>query len=101
LFHGALAARDLYLVQELEALAARHENFQYVPCVLQRDDRSGNIEQALLDSLPADRLKTRLYLCGAPDLVNALRRKSFLNGLASNHIFADPFLPSQPSSRAA
>jgi len=101
LFHGALSVRDLYLVRELDALAARHVNFQYVPCVLQGDSGSGNIEQAVLESLPAERLKTRLYLCGAPDLVNVLRRKAFLSGLASKHIFADPFLRSQPASKAA
>jgi len=32
----------------------------------------------------------------APDLVNVMRRKAFLGGIASKHIFADLFLPSKP-----
>jgi hypothetical protein len=47
-------------------------------------------------SLPTEKKTARLFLCGAPDLVNAMRRKAFLGGIASKHIFADPFLPSKP-----
>lgn len=105
LFHGALRATDLYLVPQLQDLARRHANFRYHPCVLQGEQdsfyRAGNVEDLVMSGLPADKAATRLFLCGAPELVNSLKRKAFLRGLASKHIFADPFLPSAAATVAA
>lgn len=105
LFHGALQKSDLYLGDELRALAECHGNFQYRPCVLNGEPGGvhiiGDIEKAVLAGLPVDRASTRLFLCGAPEFVNALRRKAFLTGLASKHIFADAFLPAKPLAPAA
>ncbi|HKJ72488.1 MAG TPA: FAD-binding oxidoreductase [Alphaproteobacteria bacterium] len=99
LFHGALQYEDLYFVEDLTELAAGHENFSYQPCVLNGGDsplyRQGNVEDIVIASLPESKAATRLYLCGAPELVNSLKRKAFLAGLASKHIFADAFLPSK------
>ena len=105
LFHGALQEPDLYLVDELRALADRHANFRFTPCVLNgapgRHYTPGNIETAVLSGLPAQKAATRLFLCGAPEFVTAVRRKAFLAGLASRHIFADAFLPAKPMPAAA
>jgi len=105
LFHGALREADLYLVDELQELAARHANFRYQPCVLngepERFYATGNIEDIVMAALPADKAATRLFLCGAPEMVNALKRKAFLHGLASKHIFVDAFLPSKTTPAAA
>lgn len=109
LFHGALRGNDLYLVQELQTLAARHPQFRYTPCVLNDlgdpvpgvSYAQGNIEEIVMSSVPEEKTSTRLFLCGAPELVNALKRKAFLAGLASRHIFADAFLPSKAASAAA
>ena len=105
LFHGALREAELYYVAELQALAADHPNVRYVPCVLEGEQgrfyTAGHIEAAVMDALPADKDATRLFLCGAPDFVNSLRRKAFLGGLASKHIFADAFLPAKPFATAA
>jgi CDP-4-dehydro-6-deoxyglucose reductase len=105
LFHGALRHEDLYLTDELRALAGTYANFTYEPCVLNGAEggqyRAGNIEDIVLKSLPADRPKTRVFLCGAPELVNSLKRKAFLNGVASKHIFADAFIPSGGTAHAA
>lgn len=102
LFHGALNAADLYLVDALQALADCHPNFRYTPCVLHGAPGqfyvTGNIEDVVMSNVPADKSKTRLFLCGAPELVNALKVKAFLDGLASKHIFADAFLPSKPAA---
>ncbi len=102
LFHGALKDVDLYLVKQLQALARQHPNFRYVPCVLQGDAgqfyRPGNIEEIVLAAIPAEKTRTRMFLCGAPEMVNALKRKAFLGGLASKHIFVDAFLPSQATA---
>ena len=109
LFHGALHSNDLYLVEELLALAAGHAPLRYTPCVLHDAPGSlpgpfyvqGNIEDVVLSALPSDKAPARLFLCGAPEFVNALKRKAFLAGLASRHIFADAFLPSKPMPAAA
>lgn len=102
LFHGALRDTDLYLVDQLQDLAARHPNFRYIPCVLNgAADQfyvTGNIEDVVMAAVPEKKALTRLFLCGAPELVNALKRKAFLGGLASRHIFADAFLPSKPAN---
>jgi NAD(P)H-flavin reductase len=105
LFHGALQERDLYLVDRLRALVTRFANLRYVPCVLNGEPGKfyavGNIETVVLAALPPEKASTRVYLCGTPELVNALKRKAFLAGVASKHIFADPFLPSKALGNAA
>jgi CDP-4-dehydro-6-deoxyglucose reductase len=99
LFHGALQDTDLYLVPQLQNLASAHPNFRYVPCVLTGEPgqfyRQGNIQEIVMSAMPSDKSRTRLFLCGAPETVNALKRTAFLSGLASRHIFADAFLPTQ------
>lgn len=107
LFHGALRETDLYLVAELQDLAQRHANFTYAPCVLNGDSgrfyASGNIQDFVMSAVtrtPADKPRTRLFLCGAPEMVGALKKAAFLSGLASRHIFADAFLPSKPAVAA-
>lgn len=105
LFHGALREADLYLVADLQALARAHADFHYVPCVLGGDAgrfyRCGNIEEIAMAAMPADKRAVRLFLCGAPELVKSLRRKAFLAGIGSAHIFADAFLPSKSAGAAA
>jgi CDP-4-dehydro-6-deoxyglucose reductase len=99
LFHGALRTSDLYMGPELMQLAERHGNFQYRPCVLEGETGqhylTGDVGEIVMACLPADKKSTRLFLCGAPEMVNSMRRKAFLGGVASKHIFADPFLPSK------
>lgn len=99
LYHGALQAKDLYYVDELQSLAERYDHFDYAPCVLNGLDgdfyKAGNIEDVVKSALPEDKRQTRLFLCGTPEMVNSLKKKAFLGGLASKHIFADAFLPSK------
>jgi NAD(P)H-flavin reductase/ferredoxin len=105
LFHGVLSEPDLYLEARLRELAARHPNVRYTPCVLNGVDGNGyfagQIETAVLNGMPVEKAHVRLFLCGAPEFVNGMRRKAFLAGLASKHIFADPFLPAKPAAVAA
>lgn len=98
LFHGALTSEDLYLEAELQALDTAHENFHYRPCVLNDSGtpaRTGDIKHVVLEHLPDKISDDRLYICGAPEMVNALKTQAFLGGVGSKHIFADPFLPSK------
>ncbi|MEZ6094361.1 MAG: 2Fe-2S iron-sulfur cluster binding domain-containing protein [Pirellulaceae bacterium] len=97
LFHGAVNAVDLYLNDELFQLADRNETVEYFPCSLNETTQPGvhvgDLQQLLLAQLPNELSECRLFLCGAPELVNSLRKKAFLAGVSSRNIFADPFVP--------
>lgn len=101
LFHGALHAGGLYLVEELRRLVDRHSHVQYTPAVLNgsesEDMAVGSIDQIVLKRFP--KLSGwRGYVCGDPALVQSLKKKLFLSGMASRDIYADAFLPAaQPS----
>jgi len=95
LFHASLAAPGLYLVQELRDFAAQYGHFNYTPCVLQGETPEGG-KQGNIADLPAQVLGSlsgyRIFLCGDPPIVNALRQKSFLAGASMQDIFSDPFV---------
>jgi NAD(P)H-flavin reductase/ferredoxin len=97
LFHGAVDPTGLYLTTELEELADRHSNFEYIPVVLKGEAaaniRVGQLDQVILSQIPA-LAGWKGYLCGDPGLVNSLRKKLFLSGMRSKDIYADPFIPS-------
>jgi CDP-4-dehydro-6-deoxyglucose reductase len=97
LFHGARDPSGLYLRSELIALAEAHPNFHYVRSVL-RDGNDNEIETGLLDQCILGRFPKlagwKGYVCGDPQLVNSLRKKLFLAGMASRAIYADAFIPS-------
>ncbi len=99
LYHGALKEADLYFIGELNKIAAKYSNFTYVPCVLRGEEgnfyKTGNIEDIVLSALPEDKNNTKVYLCGAPELVNSLKVKVFLAGFSNNNIYSDAFLPSK------
>ncbi|MDR2213841.1 MAG: 2Fe-2S iron-sulfur cluster binding domain-containing protein [Pseudomonadales bacterium] len=92
LIHGALRREGLYHGDKLRELAALHPNFTYLPAV--RDEgESGDVALLLQQRFAQNPAKnTRVFLCGAPELVNSLRRQVFLQGAASSHIHADPFV---------
>ena len=98
LFHGALAARDLYLSEELRAMSDASENFFYHPCV--RDEvgedcvTQGAVDAVALATVP--NLKGwKVFLCGNPDLVKQVQRKTFMAGASMQDIHADAFLPAK------
>ncbi|HTR00864.1 MAG TPA: 2Fe-2S iron-sulfur cluster binding domain-containing protein [Candidatus Acidoferrum sp.] len=98
LYHGGRTAAQLYLIDELRALARQHANFHYHPCVIEAgsDDppRCGNgrLEQLVTNDMAKARLASyRHYLCGSPDFVHGLRKKLYLQGARSEHIHCDPF----------
>jgi len=95
LFHASLAAPGLYLEQELRGLASQYNHFTYTPCVLHGDVPEGG-QQGNIADIPAAQLGSlsgyRVFLCGDPPIVNALRQKSFLAGASMQDIFSDPFV---------
>jgi CDP-4-dehydro-6-deoxyglucose reductase, E3 len=95
LYHGALEQPGLYHQAELRRLAADHANFSYTPCVLRGEPqdglRVGPIDQVVFADLP--KLSGwRVFLCGDPTLVNALRKRVFLAGASMKDIQADAFV---------
>jgi len=96
LFHGGRDAQGLYLMEELEALAAQHPNFNYHPCALDVAGLEvGRAVEGALDLLIKEAFPNlkgwRAYLCGAPDMVQLLRKQTFLAGASSKDILADAF----------
>lgn len=94
LYHGALNAAGLYLKDELEALAARHDGFHYQPALL---DTHGPLPELLVKNHP-DLKKARGFVCGDPGIVNQLKKRLFLAGMPSREILSDAFIPSPSSS---
>lgn len=94
LFHGSLDPTGLYLVDELTALARKHENLTYVPTVL-RGAAQGMVEGALDAVVLAHGPKpfgARVFLAGAPDILPVLRKKLFLAGASLRDIAMDAFV---------
>jgi CDP-4-dehydro-6-deoxyglucose reductase len=99
LIHGAVTPAGLYLVDVLEDLARTHENVRYVRCALHgepaEDLMIGGIESVVARTHP--KLSGhRVYICGDPDRVAALRKQSFLRGAAMRDILADAFVTAPP-----
>lgn len=99
LYHGALDARGLYLVEELQALAAAHSNLTYRRCLLRGEGVDADADDVLLGPLDqrlsrksGDLAGWRVFLCGDPELVHRMRKLAFLAGVSMNDIFADAFL---------
>lgn len=96
LFHGALKREDLYLVEELYQLDADHANFHFHACVMNEvsDSRmtQGSIDEVALQEVP-DLKGWKVYLCGDPNLIRQVQRKTFMAGASMKDIHADAFLP--------
>jgi NAD(P)H-flavin reductase len=100
LYHGGGTSDQLYYVDELKALAAAHDNFNYVPCAREGSGEAevaclekGSVEDVVNARLDLGSLsRTIVFLCGAPAFVHGLRKQIFLKGANSGNIHCDPFL---------
>jgi ferredoxin-NADP reductase len=106
LYHGAHAAHGWYRREELAALAARHPNLTVrltrnrpAPGASDDADPIPGIERAIGEDLP-DLSHQRIYLCGNPGFVHALKRRAYLAGASLNKIHADPFVETSRAERA-
>lgn len=100
-FHGAHTAADLYLHETLCTLAQRHPHFTYHACTSQSappdGGTAGRITDALSRTLP-DLSSHMVFLCGNPSMVEDARYLAILGGARRQHIHADPFEYSHPST---
>lgn len=93
LVHGAREPAGLYAEEVLRGLCARHPNLRVVRCALAGAaagvETGDVVEVALRAAAP---LKgTRVFLCGGPEQVAALRKRCFLAGASLKEICADAF----------
>ncbi len=94
LHHGSRSASGLYDRDVLDALAKEHPGFRYTPCVSGTDVPAGCTSgraDAIAFAQHDDLTGWRVYLCGAPPMVNAAKRTAFLNGANIGDIYADAF----------
>lgn len=101
LFHGALHKGGLYLADELRRIIEKHSHVRYTPAVLNGSESEelavGALDEVVLKRLP--KLSGwRGYICGDPAIVQLLKKKLFLSGMASRDIYADAFLPAAGNS---
>lgn len=107
LMHGARERAGLYYADQLRALAAAHPNLTVRFSVTDPAACDGDITDAPVQACVAERLKetgvadTRVFVCGAPDLVKDLKKQCFLAGVPSRQIHSDPFLVAEPPAQAA
>lgn len=92
-YQGSGVPEKLYLVDEMKALAAKHSNLFYHPC-LSRGEAEG-FEHGRANELALAEHKDlkgwTIYLCGHPEMVQATKKKAFLAGASMHDIYSDPF----------
>ncbi|WP_413204140.1 NADH:ubiquinone reductase (Na(+)-transporting) subunit F [Rhodospirillum sp. A1_3_36] len=98
LIHGVRTQADLYGQEEMEALAAAHGSFTYVPALSDEPADSGwqgargfvhDVAQSLTGGLFAGH---KAYLCGPPPMVEACIRTLMKGRLFEQDIFTEKFL---------
>ncbi|PCH62905.1 MAG: oxygenase [Gammaproteobacteria bacterium] len=97
LYHGDRDRQDLYLDDELQAMAEQYENLEYFPCVSAIEPASDNRfyhgrASDLAFSQNKDLKNCCVYLCGSPAMVKSARQQAYLNGADMKNIYADPFI---------
>jgi NAD(P)H-flavin reductase len=95
LFHGSREVEDLYRIDEMRQLAGQHQNFHYIPCLsgkhVPEGFTRGRVNEVALATF-ADLKGWRVFLCGHPDMVNQMKKMTFLKGASMKDIYADAFL---------
>lgn len=97
LYFGVRAERDLYALDELDALAARHANFSYVPVLSEPGGPTARRTGFLHDALAADYPDAaafdgfKAYLAGPPPMVEACTALLRARGLRRQDCHADAF----------
>lgn len=94
LYHGSRNVEGHYLTDRVKALADKHGNFQYHPCV-SGDDVPAGFRAARADVSAFEDHPSldgfRVFICGYPAMVNDARKKAFMAGANLALIHADPF----------
>lgn len=99
-WYGARSEQDMLYVEELDALAATHENFSWTQ-VLSEPDADGTwegpqgfVHQAVFERYLRDHQapeECEYYLCGPPMMIAAVMTMLESLGVEPDHIFNDDF----------
>ena len=99
LLHGAVTPAGLYLVDVLQDMSRAHDNFHYLRCALHGEPAEG-LEIGGIEAVAARHFPKlaghRVFICGDPERVAALRKQSFLRGARMSEILADAFVTAPP-----
>ncbi|MCI4676176.1 2Fe-2S iron-sulfur cluster-binding protein [Candidatus Mycolicibacterium alkanivorans] len=103
-YYGARSSGDLVYVEELAELATRLKDFQFIPCLSQGtaealppNGRTGRVTRAIAEDI-RDASLYDAYLCGAPEMCDAVGRLLEAKGLPGARIHADKFYPAVESA---
>jgi phenol hydroxylase P5 protein len=105
LVHGARTADELYHVDELTALAARHPNFTYLPAVSHEPDDSGwagargFVHEVATAHFADDFRGHKAYLCGPPLMIDACITALMQGRLFERDIYQELFISAADTAR--
>jgi len=100
LYAAAGEPQGLYLQDKLQALAEQHPMFHYHP-VVRRLAEPGQLQGDVASLVMAEHSALRgwaVYLCGAPLMIESLRKRCFLAGASGSDILTDAFEVGRPGS---
>ncbi|MGZ4586633.1 MAG: 2Fe-2S iron-sulfur cluster-binding protein [Mycobacteriaceae bacterium] len=103
-YYGARTAGDLVYLDEIADLSARLHDFQFIPCLSQTssdappDSRAGRVTRAIAEDI-RDASAWDAYLCGAPEMCDAVGRLLEAKGMPEARIHADRFYPAVESAQ--
>jgi NAD(P)H-flavin reductase/ferredoxin len=101
LYHGVRGEGDLYAGGPLRLHAAR-KGFRFVPVYAQPQDpglRAMHLHQAVAEDF-ASLCDMRVYVCGPPPMVDAVKALALERGAAPERIRADPFFAAEAPKRS-
>ena len=107
LIHGARTPDELYAGAALQALAARHANFTYVPVVSEPapgdgwSGETGFVHDAAIRRFEGRFEGLKAYLCGPPVMIEACIRALMQGRLFERDIYLEKFLTAADATQAA
>ncbi len=100
LVFGVTREQDLFYVDEIEQLQKAIPRLQVRICVMTGSTLPGATAGTVVDALTSEDIKAlgkngRVYLCGPPAMLAAVRSKLSAMDLSPDQVFAEEFLPTK------
>ena len=99
-FYGARTAKDLFLLEEFAAIAAKHSDFQFIPALSDSGatgDRwsgeTGFIHEVVARRVREENLSGEIdaYSCGPPPMIDAVMPVMLAVGVEPGRFYFDKF----------
>ncbi len=95
LYHASKNDTGLYMVDQLQALEDKYNNFKFTLSVSDKESSQDNVVFAKVEELAFDQLTTlknwEVYLYGNPAMVKAAIKLALSRGCEENNIYSDAF----------